>query len=108
MARQLRPGQLRTGSLYDITASLAIRSLTGSAATASTDVSSFIAIGNVTASVTTGTASFLITRANQKLFEVTSAGIAIFATQSINPPTGSIAPNGGIYFTSSSFFVGLE
>lgn len=106
MARQLRPGQIRTGSFYDITASLAIQSTTASIASGSSGISSYIAIGNVTGSVTTGTASFLITRANQRLFEITNTGIAILATQSVEL-TGS-APVGGIYFTSSSLFVGLE
>lgn len=101
MARQLRPGQLRTGSLYDITASYALN------ADISGIVANRIATGNITASVFTGTASFLITSASLRLFEITETGIAIFATQSSTLPTGS-APVGGIYFTSSSMFVGLE
>ncbi len=100
MSRQLRPGQLRTGSFYDITASYAMNFNTDAL------VTNRIASGNVTGSVTTGTASFLLTRGTQKLLEITDTGIAILATQSAEL-TGS-APNGGIYFTSSSFFVGLE
>ena len=102
MARQFRPGQLQTGSIYDITASYALNTNLDSL------VSNRIATGNVTASVTTGTASFLITSASLRLFEITKTGIAIFATQSAEPASGSVAPVGGIYFTSSSLFVGLE
>ena len=101
MARQFRPGQLQTGSIYDITASYALNTNLNSL------VSNRIATGNVTASVTTGTASFLITSASLRLFEITETGIAIFTTQSSELPSGS-APYGGIYFTSSSMFVGLE
>lgn len=100
MSRQLRPGQLRTGSFYDITASYAINTNTAAF------VTNRIATGNVTGSVTTGTASFLLTRGTQKLLEITDTGIAILATQSF-VLSGS-APYGGIYFTSASFFVGLE
>jgi hypothetical protein len=111
MARQLRPGQLRTGSYYDITASLA---LTGSSTSAS--IQSFIAFGTITASVAPvtfpagtllGTSSFLLTSASLRLLQVTDTGVLILATQSAELPSGS-APPGGIYFTSSSVFVGLE
>ena len=101
MARQLRPGQLRTGSFYNITASLA---LTGS--NGPTSAGSYIASGFITASVQPGTASFLLTSASLKLFEVTETGVVILATQSAEL-SGS-APNGGMYFTSASFFVGLD
>lgn len=101
MSRQFRPGQLQTGSIYDITASYALNAdISGLVATR-------IATGSLTASVFTGTSSFLITSASLRLFEITETGIAIFATQSSELPSGS-APYGGIYFTSSSMFVGLE
>jgi hypothetical protein len=100
MSRQLRPGQLRTGSFYDITASYAMNFNTDAL------VTNRIASGHVTGSVSTGTAAFLLTSASFNLFEITDTGIAIFATQS-NELSGS-APVGGMYFTSSSFFVGLE
>lgn len=117
MARQLRPGQLRTGSFYDITASFAYTaSVSLSGSTGPVSAGSFIAFGNVTASVQPvtystasllGTASFLLTSASLRLFQVTDTGIVIMATQSMELPSGS-APVGGMYFTSSSFFVGLE
>ena len=50
---------------------------------------------------------FLIKNAsNQPVLTVSQSGIVILATQSIDP-TGT-APNGAIYFTSSSFFIGLD
>lgn len=42
----------------------------------------------------------------QPVLTVSQSGIVILATQSIDP-TGT-APNGAIYFTSSSFFIGLD
>jgi hypothetical protein len=95
----------------------------------------FITSGSVTASVDPGTTTFLITSAsrtifsisnaggvtasgsaqtmfliknvsNNNLFAVSQSGVVIVATQSVEL-TGT-APNGGIYFTSGSFFVGLD
>jgi hypothetical protein len=43
---------------------------------------------------------------NQPILTVSQSGVIVIATQSVNL-TGS-APNGGIYFTSGSFFVGLD
>lgn len=40
------------------------------------------------------------------ILTVSQSGVVIFTTQSIQ--LTSPAPNGGIYFTSSSFFVGLD
>lgn len=101
MSRQLRPGQLRTGSFYDITASYALNTNT------SAFVTDRIAVGHITGSVSTGTASFLLTSASFNLFQVTNTGVVIMTTQSMELPSGS-APVGGMYFTSSSFFIGLE
>ena len=98
MARQFKPGQLRPGVLYDITASYALATPGG--------VVDRIVSGPITASVQESSNIFLITSASMDLFAVSSSGVAVFATQSAeltNP-----APNGGIYFTSSSFFVGLD
>jgi len=104
MSRQLKPGQLRTGSLYDITASFAVTA--SYVAGMSNLIQDRIATGNITASVQTGNASFLITSSSLNLFNVQNSGVVIFATQSTeltNP-----APYGGIYFTSASMFVGLD
>jgi len=43
---------------------------------------------------------------NQPILTVSQSGVVVFATQSVEL-TGS-APNGAIYFTSESFFVGLD
>ena len=43
---------------------------------------------------------------NQHILTVSQSGVIIIATQSIDPI--GTAPNGSIYFTSSSFFVGLD
>ena len=95
----------------------------------------FIASGLVTASVNSSINSFLITSASKNLFSidntgavtisgsaqtlflvkntsnnsilsVSQSGIIVVATQSVELTT--TAPNGGIYFTSGSFFVGLD
>jgi hypothetical protein len=43
---------------------------------------------------------------NQPVLTVSQSGVVIVATQSVE--LTSSAPNGGIYFTSESFFVGLD
>ena len=101
MARQFKPGQLRPGLLYDITASFAL-----TASYVLGQDSSRIVSGSVTASVNTRENIFLIQSASRQLFAVSSSGVVVVATHSAeltNP-----APYGGIYFTSGSFFVGLE
>ena len=40
------------------------------------------------------------------IFSVTQSGYVVIATQSAN--LTSTAPNGGMYFTSTNFFVGLD
>ena len=50
---------------------------------------------------------FIIKNGNdQSILTVSQSGVVIFSTQSQNL-TGP-APNGGIYFTTASFFVGLD
>jgi hypothetical protein len=96
MARQIRSGQLSPGSLYNITASYAA---TASSATSFQNQ-------DVVINVQPGTASFLLTSASIQLLQVTNTGVLILPTQSAEL-TGT-APIGAMYFTSSSFFVGLE
>ena len=56
----------------------------------------------------TGESLFLIRdAANSSVLEVSQSGVIVLSTQSIELDTTS-APNGGIYFTSTSFFVGLD
>ena len=104
MSRQLKPGQLRTGSLYDITASFAVTA--SYVAGMSNLIQDRIATGNITASVQTSSSVFLITSASLDLFKIQNSGVVIFATQSTE--LSNPAPNGGIYFTSASMFIGLD
>lgn len=122
-------GSLQGTASYAITASYALN-----AAAIDTDTSRIVT-GSVTASVAvsgdifliksgsypilslteagmltiSGSASdlFLIKNAqSQVVMRVSQSGVVVLATQSI-APTGT-APNGAIYFTSASFFVGLD
>lgn len=43
---------------------------------------------------------------NQNILRVSQSGVVVFATQFAEPIAP--APNGGIYFTSTSFYVGLD
>jgi hypothetical protein len=96
--RQFKPGQLKTG-LYDITASFAV------SASHIPDVFRIIT-GSRSAEVSVGADVFLIKNASQTVFRVSQSGVVVLATQSAEL-TGT-APYGGMYFTSGSFFVGLE
>jgi hypothetical protein len=96
--RQLKPSQLKPG-LYAITASQAI-----SASYAPTPY--LILTGSVFAKVNTSNNIFLIKSASIDMLTITQSGVLILSTQSAQL-SGS-APTGGIYFTSSSFYVGLE
>lgn len=98
-------------------------------------VSSYIATGSVTASVDITSNIFLIQSSSNNLFSVSStgqtiisggaadlfliknisntpiftvsqSGVVIFSTQSVE--LTSDAPYGGLYFTSASFYVGLD
>ncbi len=109
MGRQFKPGQLQTGSLYNISSSYAV---TASYALNSTTGGTFPFSGSA---VITGSLQiksdindiFIIKKFNgQPVLTVSQSGVIIVATQSAEL-TGT-APNGGIYFTSGSFFVGLD
>ena len=68
-----------------------------------------MSISNTGTTTLSGSANslFLIKGANnQTVFEVSQSGVAVLATQSLTP-TGT-APNGGLAFTSTDFFVGLD
>jgi hypothetical protein len=132
----IKPEQLRSGS-YQITGSLfgtASYALTASYAENTADPSKIIT-GSVIASVNTGPNIFLISSGSSTFFTlnnqgsttisssasdifliknsigtnvltVSQSGIVILSTQSVEPTNP--APNGGIYFTSNSLFVGLD
>ena len=101
VTRQFKPSQLKPG-LYDITSSYA---LTASYALSNTP-SYLIITGSVFAQVDTTNNLFLIRSGSRDLLTITQSGVLVLSTQSAE--LTSTAPAGGIYFTSGSFFVGLE
>ena len=48
----------------------------------------------------------ILNSTNNNLLQISQSGVVVFATSSII--LTSTAPNGAIYFTSSSFYVGIE
>jgi len=109
----IKPSQLATGS-YNITGSLfGTSSYANFALTASYAMNGGsggtpfrISTGSISASVNVGPSIFIITNNDVPVLTVSQSGVVVFATQSqelVGP-----APNGGIYFTSASFFVGLD
>ena len=107
MSRQFKPGQLRTGSLYDITSSFA---LTASYALNAGDVFPFSGSAKITGSLEIKSDIndiFIIKNfAGDNILTVSQSGVVVLATQSAELTES--APYGGIYFTSSSLFIGLE
>ncbi len=107
MGRQFKPGQLQTGSLYNISSSFAV---TASYALNAGDVFPFSGSAVITGSLEIKSDIndiFIIKKFNgQPVLTVSQSGVIVVATQSIE--LTDPAPNGGIYFTSSSFFVGLD
>jgi len=109
----IKPEQLRSGS-YNITGSLfGTSSYANFALTASYAMNGGsggtpfrIATGSISASVDVGPNIFIITNNNIPVLTVSQSGVVIFSTQS--QELAGLAPNGGIYFTSTSFFVGLD
>jgi len=107
----IKPEQLRSG-FYEITGSLfgtssyANFALTASYAMNGSGVPFRISTGSISASVDVGPNIFIITNNNQPVLTISQSGTIILTTQS-QELTGP-APNGGIYFTSASFFVGLD
>ena len=109
MGRQFNPGQLQTGSLFNISSSYA---LTASFALNGGSGNTFPFSGRA---VITGSLEiisnvnniFLIKNFNnQNILTVSQSGVIIIATHSAE--LTSPAPHGGLYFTSGSFFVGLS
>ena len=105
MARQLRPGQLRTGSLYDITSSFALTASYVSNANTFPFSGSAVITGSLEIKSNIDNIFIIKNFNNQPILTVSQSGVITIATQSAEL-TG-FAPNGGIYFTSASFFVGL-
>lgn len=125
-------GSQITGSVasasYALTASFALNgggggsglSITSGSVTASVNITNNIfliqsgtftpfSVSNLGLTTISGSATdlFLIKNTNnQNILTVSQSGIVVFATQSATQ--SGTAPNGGIYFTSSSFYVGLD
>lgn len=103
----IKPEQLRSGS-YSISGSFSGSFIgDGSGLTNLTNIPSpQIVFSNIIASVNVSPNIFLITSSSEEVFKIEQTGVAVLKVQSqeITDP----APNGGIYFTSSSFFVGLS
>ena len=126
-------GSQITGSVasasYALTASFALNggtgggsgfSITSGSVTASVNLTNSIfliqsgtftpfSVSNLGSTVISGSATdlFLIKNTNnQNILRVSQSGVVVFATQSAT--LLETAPNGGIYFTSTSFYVGLD
>ena len=135
MARQIRPGQIQTGSLYNISASFAVTAshainsatpfpfigdakITGSLdingnggdifliKSSSVEVLSIEQTGAVTITNDAPTMFLIRDTSFAPILAVSGSGVVIFATQS--QELTNPAPSGAIYFTSSSLFVGLD
>ena len=109
MARQFRPGQLQTGSLYNISSSYAVTAsfaLNGSGGALFPFSGSAVITGSLEIKSDVNDIFLIKNFNNQPILTVSQSGVIVVATQSIDP-TGT-APNGAIYFTSASFFVGLD
>ena len=98
-----QPFSLVGGNVWSTTSSIFI---TGSFTVSSSNT--FVNIGPTifSGSITIIDDIFLIKNNNVPVFTVSQSGVVVLATQSAQ--LTSSAPNGGIYFTSSSFFVGLD
>lgn len=109
MARQFRPGQLQTGSLFNISSSYAITAsyaLNGGGGVTFPFSGSAVITGSLQIKSNINNVFLIKNFNNEPILTVSQSGVVVFATQSVEL-TGS-APNGAIYFTSGSFFVGLD
>jgi hypothetical protein len=112
MGRQFKPGQLQTGSLYNIsssyavTASFALNGGGGGSGSGFPFSGSAVITGSLEIKSDINSIFIIKNFNNQPILTVSQSGVVVLATQSAEL-TG-FAPNGGIYFTSESFFVGLD
>jgi hypothetical protein len=106
MGRQFKPGQLQTGSLYNISASFALTASYVANPSAFPYSGSAVIIGSLLINSDRDDIFLIKNFAGNSLLTVSQSGVIVLATHSVQL-TGS-APVGGIYFTSSSLFIGLE
>lgn len=104
MSRRFNIQQLPTGS-YSISGSFS-GSFIGDGSGLTNTTPTQIIFSNIIASVNVGPNIFLITSGSEEVFKIEQTGVAVLKIQAQEIITP--APNGGIYFTSSSFFVGLS
>ena len=107
MARQFKPGQLQPG-LYNITSSLAVTASYALNANANAFPYSGSAVitGSLTIKSNINDIFLIKNFAGNNIFTVSQSGVVVLATQSAE--LTDAAPNGGMYFTSGAFFVGLD
>lgn len=72
----------------------------------SIDLLSVSSTGTTTVSGSANDLFFVKGIANKTILTVSQSGVVVFATQSVTP--SGTAPNGGLTFTSTDFFVGLD
>jgi len=109
MGRQFNPGQLQTGSLFNISSSYALTAsfaLNGGGGNVFPFSGSAIITGSLEIKSNVNNIFLIKNFNNQPVLTVSQSGIIVLATQSMQ--LTSPAPNGAIYFTSGSFFVGLD
>jgi len=109
MGRQFKPGQLQTGSLYNISSSYAVTAsfaLNGGGGNIFPFSGSAVITGSLEIISNVNNIFLIKNFNNQPILTVSQSGIIVLATQSMQ--LTSPAPNGAIYFTSGSFFVGLD
>ena len=103
--RQFSPGQLKLG-LYNITSSFAVTASHALTANAFPFSGSAVITGSLTIKSNVNDIFLIKNFAGNNIFAISQSGVVVLSTQSIQ--LSNSAPNGGIYFTSGSFFVGLD
>ena len=103
MSRQFRPGQLKPGLLYDITASYALNAAT---ATIFPYSGSAVITGSLTIRSDVNDIFIIKNINNEPILTISQSNVIVVATQSAE--LSNPAPYGGIYFTSSSLWIGLD
>jgi hypothetical protein len=102
---KFKPGQLQPG-LYNITSSLALTASYALNASAFPYSGSAVITGSLTIKSDVNDIFLIKNFAGNNIFTVSQSGVVVLATQSIE--LSNPAPNGGMYFTSGAFFVGLD
>ena len=102
---KFKPGQLQPG-LYNITSSLAVTASYALNANAFPYSGSAVITGSLTIKSNVNDIFLIKNFAGGNIFTVSQSGVVVLATQSAE--LTDTAPNGGMYFTSGAFFVGLD